>query len=217
MADRTWQIEHRGEFRLVLRRATSLPRGNKRDYVSYKTLVRWRFACALRGSARGFWFIDPLGLRPSGLCTVATRACHVNHAPPSYNYNIDHAQEEPFIQFRYSQFRFFTWRRVLHWYPSVLYGARPTLHSTVSCLLLCFLQCYLSTTTTTEPLLNTNDRLTCCVAHLRGWRQTSAAVGLSWRCGGICLRRYGSCEKKTRIFIPIFKLGITIGSGDNSY
>ena len=80
MADRTWQIEHRGEFRLALRRATSLPRGNKRDYVSYKTLVRWRFACALRGSARGFWFIDPLGR----LCTVATRACHVNHAPPSY-------------------------------------------------------------------------------------------------------------------------------------
>ena len=88
MADRTWQIEHRGEFRLALRRATSLPRGNKRDYVSYKTLVRWRFACALRGSARGFWFIDPLGLRPRGLCTVATRACHVNHAPPSYNYNL---------------------------------------------------------------------------------------------------------------------------------
>ena len=81
-----WQIEHgRGEFRLALRRATSLPRGNKRDYVSYKTLVRWRFACALRGSARGFWFIHPLGLRPRGLCTVATR---VNHAPPSYNYNI---------------------------------------------------------------------------------------------------------------------------------
>ena len=77
-----WQIEHRGEFRLA---PTSLPRGNKRDYVS---LVRWRFACALRGSARGFWFIDPLGLRPRGLCTVATRACHVNHAPPSYNYNI---------------------------------------------------------------------------------------------------------------------------------
>ena len=100
MADRTWQIEHRGEFWLALRRATSLPRGNKRDYVSYKTLVRWRFACALtlvrwrfacalRGSARGFWFIDPLGLRPRGLCTVATRACHVNHAPPSYNYNIE--------------------------------------------------------------------------------------------------------------------------------
>ena len=88
MADRTWQIEHRGEFRLALRRSTSLPRGNKRDYVSYKTLVRWRFACGLRGSARGFWFIDPLGLRPRGLCTVATRACHVNHAPPSYNYNI---------------------------------------------------------------------------------------------------------------------------------
>ena len=83
-----WQIEHRGEFRLALRRATSLPRGNKRDYVSYTTLVRWRFACALRGSARGFWFIDPLGLRPRGLCTVATRACHVNHAPPSYNYNM---------------------------------------------------------------------------------------------------------------------------------
>ena len=82
---RTWQIEHRGEFRLALRRATSLPRGNKRDYVSYKTLIRWR---ALRGSARGFWFIDPLGLRPRGLCTVATRACHVNHVPPSYNYNI---------------------------------------------------------------------------------------------------------------------------------
>ena len=90
MADRTWQIEHRGEFRLALRRATSLPPGNKRDYVSYKTLVRWRFACALRGSARGFWFIDPLRLRPRGLCTVATRACHVNHAPPSYNYNIEH-------------------------------------------------------------------------------------------------------------------------------
>ena len=89
MADRTWQIEHGGEFRLALRRATSLPRGNKRDYVSYKTLVQWRFACALRGSARGFWFIDPLGLRPRGLCTVATRTCHVNHAPPSYNYNID--------------------------------------------------------------------------------------------------------------------------------
>ena len=88
IADRTWQIEHRGEFRLALQRATSLPRGNKRDYVSYKTLVRWRFACALRGSARGFWFIDPLGLRPRGLCTVTTRACHVNHAPPSYNYNI---------------------------------------------------------------------------------------------------------------------------------
>ena len=85
-----WQIEHRGEFRLALRRATGLPRGNKRDYVSYKTLVRWRFACALRGSARGFWFIDPLGLRPRGLCTVATRACHVNHTPPSYNYNIQY-------------------------------------------------------------------------------------------------------------------------------
>ena len=84
MAVRTW-----GEFRLALQRATSLPRGNKRDYVSYKTLVRWRFACALRGSARGFWFIDPLGLRPRGLCTVATRACHVNHAPPSYNYNME--------------------------------------------------------------------------------------------------------------------------------
>ena len=79
MADRTWQIEHRGEFRLALRRATSLPRGNKRDYVSYKTLVRWRFACALRGSARGFWFIDPLGLRPRGLCTVATRATTRRH------------------------------------------------------------------------------------------------------------------------------------------
>ena len=89
MAYRTWQIEHRGEFRLALRRATSLPRGNKRDYVSYKTLVRWCFACALRGSACGFWFIDPLGLRPRGLCTVATRACHVNHAPPSYNYNVN--------------------------------------------------------------------------------------------------------------------------------
>ena len=89
MADRTWQIEHRGEFRLALQRATSLPRGNKRDYVSYKTLVRWRFACGLRGSARGFWFIDPLGLRPRGLCTVATHACHVNHAPPSYNYNME--------------------------------------------------------------------------------------------------------------------------------
>ena len=95
MAYRTWQIEHRGEFWLALRRATSLPRGNKLDYVSYKTLVRWRFACALRGSARGFWFIDPLGLRMQcwptssrGLCTVATRACHVNHTPPSYNYNI---------------------------------------------------------------------------------------------------------------------------------
>ena len=73
---------------LALRRATSLPRGNKRDYVSYKTLVRWHFACALCGGARGFWFIDPLGLRPHGLCTVATRARHVNHAPPSYNYNI---------------------------------------------------------------------------------------------------------------------------------
>ena len=132
MAYRTWQIEHRGEFRLALRRATSLPRGNKRDYESYKTLVRWRFASALRGSARGFWgefrlalrratslprgnkrdyesyktlvrwrfasalcgsargfwFIDPLGLRPRGLCTVATRARHVNHVPPSYNYNV---------------------------------------------------------------------------------------------------------------------------------
>ena len=89
MAYRTRQIEHRGEFRLALRRATSLPRGNKRDYVSYKTLVQWGFACALRGSAHGFWFIDPLGLRPGGLCTIATRACHVNHAPPSYNYNVD--------------------------------------------------------------------------------------------------------------------------------
>ena len=86
MAYRTWQIEHRGEFRLALRRATSLPRG-KCDYVSYKTLVRWCFACALRGRARGFWFI---GLRPRGLCTVATRARHVNHALPSYNCNIDH-------------------------------------------------------------------------------------------------------------------------------
>ena len=47
MAYKTWQIEHRGEFWLALRRATSLPRGNKRDYVSYKTLVRWRFACVL--------------------------------------------------------------------------------------------------------------------------------------------------------------------------
>ena len=35
MADRTWQIEHRGEFRLALRRATSLPRGNKR--TTYRT------------------------------------------------------------------------------------------------------------------------------------------------------------------------------------
>ena len=93
MAYRTWQIEHRGEFRLALRRATSLPRGNKRDYVSYKTLVRWRFACALSGGTRGFWFIDPLGLRPHGLCTVATRARHVNHAPLLYNYNID----SPFV------------------------------------------------------------------------------------------------------------------------
>ena len=77
-------------------------RRNKRDYVSYKTLVRWRFACALRGSARGFWFIDPLGLRPRGLCTVATRACHVNHARASRNsplcsichvlYAIDHSR-----------------------------------------------------------------------------------------------------------------------------
>ena len=83
MAYRTWQIEHRGEFRRALRRATSLPRGNKRDYVSYKTLGRWRFACALRGGARGFRFIDPLGLRPRGLCTVATCARHINHAPPS--------------------------------------------------------------------------------------------------------------------------------------
>ena len=73
---------------LALRRATSLPRGNKRDYVSYKTLVRWHFACALCGGARGFWFIDPLRLRPHGLCTVATRARHVNHMPLSYNYNI---------------------------------------------------------------------------------------------------------------------------------
>ena len=89
-----WQIEHGrenigvnfGSLCGVLH--TSLPRGNKRDYVSYKTLVRWNFACALRGSARGFWFIDPLGLRPRGLCTVATCACHVNHAPPSYNYII---------------------------------------------------------------------------------------------------------------------------------
>ena len=48
MTDRTWQIEHRGEFRLALRRATSLPRGNKRDYVSYKTLVRWRIKCRER-------------------------------------------------------------------------------------------------------------------------------------------------------------------------
>ena len=63
MAYRTWQIEHRGEFRLALRRATSLPRGNRRDYVSYKKLVRWRFACALR-----------------------------NHAPPSYNYNMFQAE-----------------------------------------------------------------------------------------------------------------------------
>ena len=77
-----YRTEHRGEFRLALRRATSLPRGNKCDYVSYKTLVRWRFACALRGSARGFWFIDPLGLRPRGLCTVSTCARHVNHVPP---------------------------------------------------------------------------------------------------------------------------------------
>ena len=86
--ERLWRIEHRDEFRLALRRATSLPRGNKRDYVSYKTLVRWRFACALRGGARGFWFIDPLGLCPRGLCTVATRARHINHAPPSYNTNL---------------------------------------------------------------------------------------------------------------------------------
>ena len=57
-------------------------------YVSYKTLVRWRFGCALRGGTRGFWFTDTLGLRPRGLCTVATRARHVNHAPPSYNYNL---------------------------------------------------------------------------------------------------------------------------------
>ena len=95
-----WQIEHRGEFRLALRRATSLPRGNKRDNVSYKTLVRWRFACALRGSARGFWFIDPLGLRPHGLCTVGTCACHVNHAPPSYNYNILYSTTKQQISYR---------------------------------------------------------------------------------------------------------------------
>ena len=98
MAYRTWQIEHRGEFWLALRRATSLPRGNKLDYVSYKTLVRWRFACALRGSARGFWFIHPLGLRPRGLCTVATRACHVNHAPPSYNYNMSRGPFDVCVQ-----------------------------------------------------------------------------------------------------------------------
>ena len=89
MAYRTWQIEHTGEFRLALRRATSLPRGNKRDYVSYKTLVRWHLACALCGGARGFWFIDPLGLLSRSLCTIATRTRHVNHAPPSYNYNIE--------------------------------------------------------------------------------------------------------------------------------
>ena len=90
MAYRTWQIEHRGEFRLALQRATRVPRGNKRNYVSYKTLVRWRFACALRGGTRGFWFIDPLVVYG----TVATLvlpgfpARHVNHAPPSYNYNM---------------------------------------------------------------------------------------------------------------------------------
>ena len=92
MAYRTWQIEHRGEFQLALRRATSLPRGNKRDYVSYKTLVRWRFACALRGGAR--LVARPTRAPPSwslALCTVATRARHVNHAPPLYNYNIGHA------------------------------------------------------------------------------------------------------------------------------
>ena len=82
MADRTWQIEHRGEFRLALRRATSLPRGNKRDYVSHKTLVRWRFACALRGSARGFWFIDPLGLRPRGLRPVVRGGSGGSLEPP---------------------------------------------------------------------------------------------------------------------------------------
>ena len=58
---RLWSMAYRGEFRLALRRATSLPRG-KRDNVSYKTLVRWRFAFALRGGTRGFWFIDPLGV-----------------------------------------------------------------------------------------------------------------------------------------------------------
>ena len=118
MADRTWQIEHRGEFRLALRRATSLPRGNKRDYVSYKTLVRWRFACALRGSARGFRFIDPLGLRPRGLCTVATRACHVNHAPPSYNYNIHSTQKITFYLYRITVYLYVK-IHTLYWYSGV--------------------------------------------------------------------------------------------------
>ena len=66
MAYRTWQIERRWLALRHLTRATSPPRGNNRDFVSYKPLVRWCFACALRGGTRGFRFIDPLKLRPRG-------------------------------------------------------------------------------------------------------------------------------------------------------
>ena len=83
-----WQIEHGvnfGSLSGVLQvslEVTSVTTYHTRHLYDGVLLV-------LRGSARGFWFIDPLGLRPRGLCTVATRACHVNHAPPSYNYNMN--------------------------------------------------------------------------------------------------------------------------------
>ena len=50
MADRTWQMEHRGEFRLTLRHATSLPRSNKRDYVLYDGVLLVLYVAALVAS-----------------------------------------------------------------------------------------------------------------------------------------------------------------------
>ena len=82
MADRTWQIEHGvnfGSLSGVLQvslEVTSVTTYHTRHLYDGVLLVLYVAA------------LVALGLRPRGLCTVATRACHVNHAPPSYNYNI---------------------------------------------------------------------------------------------------------------------------------
>ena len=82
-----WQIEHGVNFGSlggvlqVSLEVTSVTTYRTRHLYDGVLLVLYVAALVVSGS-------DPLGLRPRGLCTVATRACHVNHAPPSYNYNI---------------------------------------------------------------------------------------------------------------------------------
>ena len=72
-----------GSLSGVLTWAMSPPRGNNRDFVSYKPLVQW-----LCFTWRRSWLLvhRTPGLRPR----VLLNPRHVNHAPPSYNYNIDH-------------------------------------------------------------------------------------------------------------------------------